>query len=431
MNKKDSIIFQLSIFFVFIFVLINALIIIQFLLDNNTQKTLQTKRYLHGLGIVIDSKFTNLKSKSINEKLKLIDLELSDISHKLIKDFGQRINNHGDRLISIYIYNKKKYILFNPPSRLKERNNMFKGSSLRLNKRNNIFKGPPQGPLLLIDNSNRILFKLFLLVGLVIIDILLIWFYIFLLKKLKPLTILKNEIVKFSQGDLYLNTKTKGKDEIAQVANEFNKAILRVRELTESRNLFLRNIMHELKTPITKGKIITDTYDDSKRKDILVRVFNRFEYLLNEFSKIEELTSGHIKLEQKTYRVVDLIDQSLDILLLDLNDVNIQSNSNLKINVDFDLFSITLKNLIDNAIKYNTNGKPEIIIDKNSINIKNKGKKLTKEISQYYKPFNRDYEKSYDGLGLGLYISNNIINLHGYKLEYDFKDEYHIFKIIF
>jgi two-component system OmpR family sensor kinase len=233
------------------------------------------------------------------------------------------------------------------------------------------------------------------LLELLVIDVLFISFYFFVIKKLKTLTVLKEK------------------------------------ELLKSRNLFLRNIMHELKTPITKAKIVTNTYDNTKKKDVLLGVFNRFEYLLSEFSKIEELTSGYIKLDIKSYRATDLIDQSLDILLLDSNDVNIQSNFDLKINVDFELFSIALKNLIDNALKYNTNGKAEIIIDNNSIEIKNKGNKLSKDITEYYKAFNRDYEKSNDRLGLGLYISNNIIKLHGYKLEYKFKDNWHTFQIIF
>lgn len=238
-------------------------------------------------------------------------------------------------------------------------------------------------------------FKKSCFIELLIIDILLLSFYLFVLKKLKLLSILKDK------------------------------------ELLQSRNLFLRNIMHEFKTPITKAKIVTNNYTDSKSKNTLLNVFNRLEYLLNEFAKIEELTSGQIKLEQKNYRVIDLLDQALDILLLDKTDVNVHTNTNLKINVDFYLFSIAFKNLIDNAMKYNINDKPEIIIDKEFIEIKNKGKKLSKEINQYYKPFNRDYEKNNDGLGLGLYISNNIINIHGYKLEYNYKDKNHIFKIIF
>ena len=82
------------------------------------------------------------------------------------------------------------------------------------------------------------------------------------------------------------------------------------------------------------------------------------EFLLEEFVKLEEITSGKIDLNKKEYRVVDLLDQALDILLLDKSQVNIYSNLT-KVKVDYELFSICLKNLIDNAMKYKSSGKPE------------------------------------------------------------------------
>ena len=63
------------------------------------------------------------------------------------------------------------------------------------------------------------------------------------------------------------------------------------------------------------------------------------------------------------------------------------------------------------------------------IKIVNKGEKLKKDINEYYKPFNHEYEDSSAGLGLGLYISNNIIKIHNYKLEYEYIDDYHNFVI--
>ena len=45
-----------------------------------------------------------------------------------------------------------------------------------------------------------------------------------------------------------------GKDEIAEVSNEFNNAISKIKTLQDSRSLFLRNIMHELKNPHCQGK---------------------------------------------------------------------------------------------------------------------------------------------------------------------------------
>ena len=55
--------------------------------------------------------------------------------------------------------------------------------------------------------------------------------------------------------------------------------------------------------------------------------------------------------------------------------------------------------------------------------------KLKKDIEDYYKPFNHDYEDSSSGLGLGLYISNNIIKIHGFKLEYEYLNGYNYFVV--
>ena len=242
----------------------------------------------------------------------------------------------------------------------------------------------------------------------------------------------KENMIKLSTGDLSIKTRINGKDEISEVANEFENAVKQLRQLRQlrdSRNLFLRNIMHELKTPITKGKLVSDMYEDSERKHILIRVFQRLEYLLSEFAKIEELTSGKISLNKDSYHAIDLIEQAFDILLLDSNKVDIDYDKDLFLDVDFELFSIALKNLIDNAILYNTNGNPQIFIGEDFIKIVNKGEKLKKDINEYYKPFNHEYEDSSVGLGLGLYVSNNIIKIHNFKLEYEYIDNYHNFVI--
>ena len=292
---------------------------------------------------------------------------------------------------------------------------------------------PPQEhfikDLVLVDELNEDEFRFFWCLILFVIDVLLIWFLLFLRKKLEPLLVLKENMILLSQGNFSISTKTAGKDEISQVANEFDNAIKQLRQLRESRNLFLRNIMHELKTPITKGRLISDMCEDDEKKEILIRVFQRLEYLLSEFAKIEELTSGKINLQKENYYAYDLVEQAFDILLLDSERIDVFDNYDLFLDVDFELFSIALKNLIDNAISYNTNGNPEIFIEKDFIKIVNKGEKLKKDIEDYYKPFNHDYEDSSSGLGLGLYISNNIIKIHGFKLEYEYLNGYHYFMI--
>ena len=436
-NKKNSIFFQITLFFLFIFFVINMLIIVQFLVDNKTKEVMEEKRYFNGFKILLDSKIRDKSDEEINLLLQTLNLKISNINlDKLSIEGKEQINQ--DAPVKIYLYNEQKYIKFidksfenKPPF---ENDFKYNSPPPPFSNFNRDFMPPPpphhlMEKVVLIDEFNEEKFKYFWCLILFVIDFLLIRFLLFLRKKLKPLFVLKENMILLSQGNFSISTKTTGKDEISQVANEFDNAIKQLRELRESRNLFLRNIMHELKTPITKGKLITDMYDDCERKHILIRVFQRLEYLLSEFSKIEELTSGKINLQKDNYPAYDLIEQAFDILLLDDNKIEIFDNYNLFLNVDFELFSIALKNLIDNAISYNTNGNPEIFIEKDFIKIVNKGEKLTKDIEDYYKPFNHEYEDASSGLGLGLYISNNIIKIHNFKLEYEYIDNHHNFVI--
>ena len=436
-NKKNSIFFQITLFFLFIFFVINMLIIVQFLVDNKTKEVMEEKRYFNGFKILLDSKIRDKSNEEINLLLQTLNLKISNINlDKLSIEGKEQINQ--DAPVKIYLYNEQKYIKFidksfenKPPF---ENDFKYNSPPPPFSNFNRDFMPPPpphhlMEKVALIDEFNEEKFKYFWCLILFVIDFLLIRFLLFLRKKLKPLFVLKENMILLSQGNFSISTKTTGKDEISQVANEFDNAIKQLRELRESRNLFLRNIMHELKTPITKGKLITDMYDECERKHILIRVFQRLEYLLSEFSKIEELTSGKINLQKDNYPAYDLIEQAFDILLLDDNKIEIFDNYNLFLNVDFELFSIALKNLIDNAISYNANGNPEIFIEKDFIKIVNKGEKLTKDIEDYYKPFNHEYEDASSGLGLGLYISNNIIKIHNFKLEYEYIDNHHNFVI--
>jgi two-component system, OmpR family, sensor kinase len=429
-NKKHSIFFQINLFFLIILTIINLIIGIQFLLEYDSYNALQIKRYMSSIKIILDSKIEELPSEEISDKLSSLDLQLSDVKLKTLIELNSKRVSKEDEPVEFFYYNNKKYVHFKEHLNGPFENKKFSMDIFRFENRPP-FPFPNLRPedIVIIDTFDESKFKSFWLVILVIIDVLLIWFLIFLRKKLKPLLILKENMIKLSTGNLSISMKTDGKDEISQVSNEFANAVKQLRQLRESRNLFLRNIMHELKTPITKGKLITDMYDDCERKHILIRVFQRLEYLLSEFAKIEELTSGKISLEKSQYHVIDLLGQAFDILLLDNNKIDIEDNYDLILNVDFELFSIALKNLIDNAITYNTNGHPQIFIEKDYIKIVNKGEKLEKDIEEYYKPFNHEYEDSTNGLGLGLYISNNIIKIHNYKLEYEYINNYHNFVI--
>ncbi len=154
----------------------------------------------------------------------------------------------------------------------------------------------------------------------------------------------------------------------------------------------------------------------------LKEVFNRLESLINEFASIEELISSSKNIEKKNYFLDDIIDNAKDILMIEDEHV-ISKYENKKLEVNFKLFSIAVKNLIDNAIKYSPNKEVIIKTEDENIIFENLGLELEAPFEKYFEPFFSNEDKSKDSFGLGLYIVHNILKANGYILEYEYKNE--------
>ena len=115
-----------------------------------------------------------------------------------------------------------------------------------------------------------------------------------------------------------------------------------------------------------------------------------------------------------------LLQAGIDLLMLDSADEVITSNTEEEeiVNADMELFSLALKNLIDNALKYSPDHHVNILVDRGVITISNKGEKLALPIETYFAPFHT----SKNGLGLGLYIVKSILDIHQMQLHYDYHD---------
>ena len=260
-----------------------------------------------------------------------------------------------------------------------------------------------------------------------VVAVILLAAYIFVIYKIKPLRKLKRQIVKFANGELDgVQNVGNGKDEISEVSEAFYEAVCQIKALNDSRHLFLRNIMHELKTPITKGLIAAQMIEKSKNQERLISVFHKLENLINELAAIEQITSK-IGLTNKTPCLMrDLIDEAIDIAMVEKEHVGISELDEVRVMVDFKLFSVAIKNMIDNGIKYSTDKHVNIMVSKDHMKFITQGEKLKNDLDFYIQPFikGEDAQKSF---GLGLYIVSNILEAHGLNFGYEYKNGMNVF----
>ncbi|MFT7002860.1 MAG: two-component system OmpR family sensor kinase [Sulfurimonas sp.] len=290
----------------------------------------------------------------------------------------------------------------------------------------------PEFRLLLKDNTvyKKEYYGFILIASLFIVFIFSI---MWILKALRPLKDLKLEIEKFSKGDLNINCKSDGKDEIAQVANEFDNAVKEIALLLESRQLFLRTVMHELKTPIAKGRIVSELIEDEKQKNRMIVIFEKLNLQINDFAKVEQIVSKNYHVNKGSYSIDTILDTAIQMLMLEDNDldkkIEKKFSSNEKLDVDLELIALAIKNLLDNGIKYSIDKKVIIKYEDKKLLFISNGEKLLKPLEEHFKPFHNESKLKNHGMGLGLYIVHSIISMHNMKLEYQHQDNLNIFKI--
>ncbi len=262
------------------------------------------------------------------------------------------------------------------------------------------------------------------------ITILIILFLI-ILKMIYPLKKISRSIKIFGEGDYSSRIKNISHDEIGEVATTFNAMASNIQELITSRQRLLRDIAHELKTPISKSKLAIEMIEDSKYQKILKKALSQMDAMTNELLYIEKLNANQYILKLENFNAETLIGEALSKLFIEdetLIDISIQSN--FSINADLNYLSIALKNLIDNALKYSVQKPIFIIVKDNKIFIKSKGEALTKSLEFYCETFTQgDNSRHQKGYGLGLSLVKRILDKHEFKLTYSYNTGYNIFVI--
>jgi signal transduction histidine kinase len=217
-------------------------------------------------------------------------------------------------------------------------------------------------------------------------------------------------------GDLSARVKVEGKDEVAQLAESFNRAATRIEELVRAHKLLLANTSHELRTPLSRirlGVELLKSTADPKRKVELERDIAELDGLIEQ-----------ILLSSRLDAVKSLdVQEEVDVLALAAeegaryDDCNVGGEP-VMVRGDPGLLRRMLRNLLDNAQRH---GRPPIEIEVRrdgnlaAITVSDHGPGIAaSEAERIFSPFFRlSGGVGSGGAGLGLTLVRQIAQQHG------------------
>ncbi len=229
--------------------------------------------------------------------------------------------------------------------------------------------------------------------------------------------------------------------ETEHIISAFNDLLGRMRAVDESRQEFVSNVSHELKTPITSMKVLADSL--LAQENVPVEIYQDFMIdIAEEIERENKIITDLLSLVKMDRRATDMnietlmLNDLLERLLKRLRpiakqrniDVLFESNREVTVEADEVKLSLALSNLIENAIKYNVDyGYVKVTCDADhqfaTITVEDNGIGIPEDAQEHI--FERFYrvDKSHsteiDGNGLGLAITRNAILMHrgSIKLE--------------
>jgi len=376
--------------------------------DQDRQKIEEFKRYQ----LISLTFLSNLKLYPSEEELRKLykELHVKPVPRKKVEKLKEAISDRGDTLFSGGSQQLGRVRVFNVDG---ERYIYVQRMSYNLLLKDNVPK--------------NFFFEIAVTLGVVLILLLLV-LYIAVLKKLSPLKKLHKQIQRFAQGDMNVSITYEHDDEIGKIAKSFDDAIKHINQLSTSKNLFMRNLMHELKTPITKGRIVVEMLDDEATKQVLVRAFERMNELISELAEIERVTTRSFEPNFEYLMLSEIIEESKELLMAEGSCVSIDIEP-MALTTDKKLMVLVLKNLLDNGMKYGKDKCVTLRTRNGVIEVVSKGEPLEHPLSYYTEPFSQA-EKRSAGFGLGLYIVDTILKKIGYHLGYHYEEGQNIFMLV-
>ena len=258
---------------------------------------------------------------------------------------------------------------------------------------------------------------------------------VFVIYKLtSPAKDMKEAILSLSDGDKNARIKKQTIKEYKDIGDAVNVLLDRLESIDGSRDEFVSNVSHELKTPMTSMKVLADSLLTTENAPIemykdfmqdIAEEIDRENEIIGDLLNLVRTDGERAVLNIETVDVNELMEVVLKrlkpIALKNNIEIIFESMRPVTASIDRVKFIIVLTNIIENAIKYNhSGGQVTVTADRKEkhvyLSVKDTGTGIPEELKErVFEPFFRvDKSRSRElgGVGLGLALVREIVRVH-------------------
>ena len=234
----------------------------------------------------------------------------------------------------------------------------------------------------------------------------------------------------YDSDNLHVDTYT----ETMQISEAFNKMRSRMKVLDDSRQEFVSNVSHELKTPLTSMKVLADSL--LAQEDAPVELYKEFmgditeeiereNKIINDLLSLVKMDKTAADLNIKSENINEVVERILKRLrpIAALRNIELVFESFRPVTAEVDevKLSLAISNLVENAIKYNKeNGWVQVSLNADHkyfyVKVADSGMGIPQEsldhIFERFYRVDKSHSKEISGTGLGLAIARNAIITH-------------------
>lgn len=231
------------------------------------------------------------------------------------------------------------------------------------------------------------------------------------------------------QGNIHYDSDGKAKKLLGTVMD-----ITALKQIQQQKDDFISIASHELKTPLTGLKASLQLLDRMKANPTALmprlieqsnKSMDKISELVEELLNVTRINEGKVILNKKKFNLADMVDECCShVLQLGTHELVVEGETNLDITADENRIQQVVTNFINNAIKYAPQSRQIFLKIEHRdqavrVSVRDTGPgipadKLPHLFERYYRVDPRGIQVS--GLGLGLYISADIIERHGGKI---------------